>query len=154
MGINVNDPDVQVTRDQADKVRQVRHPDKPYTSADLDPGMNALTSRELADTYLRDEAAQVFELGATTSLSFADTPSATLVDADSEIRFNEQKSLAGQSIISYVQTKFGIPVWRSGITVRVREEPELEVSGADSNFDYDVDVSKPRRTNYVIRHTQ
>ena len=26
--------------------------------------------------------------------------------------------------------------------MRVREEPELEVSGADSNFDYDVDVSR------------
>lgn len=142
MAINVNDPDVQVTRDQADKVRQVRHPDKPYTNPNL-LGMTGPTPRELADTYLREEAAQVFEIGADTSLSFTAQPTDKLVDAERELRFSEQKSIPGQSIVSYVQTQFGIPVWRSGVTVRVREEPELEVSGADSNFDYDVDVSRP-----------
>jgi len=105
--------------------------------------MTGPTPRELADTYLREEAAKVFEIGDDTSLSFSLPPSDKLVDAERELRFSEQKSSPGQSIISYAQTQFGIPVWRSGVTVRVREEPELEVSGADSNFDYDVDVSRP-----------
>lgn len=132
-------PDVEIGRDEHGVVRQLRHPRHPFSAMRF---ATAPTPRELADQYL-EEVAEIMGLHTSTLANLAGAPEAAPAPSDSELRFKEEKSLPGQSIVSYAQTHAGIPIWSSGITVRMRNQPTLEVTGSQNEFQYDVSVELP-----------
>jgi len=136
--------DVHVGRDQLGKVRQLRHTQKPYTAdqAGLTATKAPMTPRALADQYLRD-VASLYELAPTATVNFAAALAQSPTNDASQLRFKEEKSVQNSTIISYVQTLYGLPVWDAGVTVRMNNQPLQVTSSHSAAHSGLVDVAKP-----------
>lgn len=134
-------PNVKVRRDDKGRARQLSHPQQPFTR--VAAGFEAAPSpRALAEQYLR-EIAPVLELPDEALANFAAELERTAPQSGgSELRFREEKTAADMAAVTFAQTRFGIPVWNAGVTVRVRTAPNA-VLGAQNEFHYDLDVDRP-----------
>ncbi len=135
-------------QDTNGNIFQVNHLEEPFRpqaghsaalAAEAAPGMasGAVTPRDLADEYLQ-EAIPHFNLSPTL-LAAADVG---MGDPDEQIQFHEEKSIRGNSTVSYIQTVAGIPVWESGFVVQVEEDP-MQVIGAQSTIQQSLQVDMP-----------
>jgi hypothetical protein len=137
-------PNVQVRRDRDGHIRQLSHPAQPYRpdapSIAAFGGADAMTPRVLAEQYLKD-VSDVLGLTASTdnfAAGFAASPST----AGEDLRFKEEKAVAGATTVSYNQTRFGLPIWDAGVTVRINTRP-MQVTGSHNAVHYNVDVERP-----------
>jgi hypothetical protein len=127
-------PGMEVIRDEKGNVRQLLHAIKSFR-----PSSKAISpsARDIADEYIR-QVNHLLGLPLTKSSHFAAPIQREQPGPDEDdVRFQEEKSVAGTATVSYAQTKFGIPVWNAGITVRLRTQP-MEVTGAQNEFHYDI----------------
>ena len=122
-------PDVQVRRDRSGIVRQLRHLNQPYTSEDA--GFAPVTPRELAEQYVHE----VLPLFAPEQDGFADAVAP-------QLDFEEEKTVPDSHVVTFRQTRYGIPVMEAGLTVRMTEEP-LQVVGSQSSLKPEVAVEEP-----------
>ena len=138
-------PNVDLKRDDKGVVRRLRHPGEAYTReaaglADAVPG--ASDPRSMAESYLRD-IRLIVDLPDSMLANFdgaIETDSTT--DADTQLRLLEEKRLVDTAAVTYAQTQMGIPVWNSGVTVRVQLDP-MRVTGMLNAMQYDVEVESP-----------
>lgn len=137
------DQNTHVRRDESGRVRHIRHPQQPYTASEAESFLHETpaTPIMLANAYLR-EAADVFGLESDTLEAISLTAEDEPVDAGVQVRQSESKTTQNTTTVAYEQAVFGLPVWRSGITVRVQNDP-MRVTSSDNTLDYDIDVDRP-----------
>lgn len=138
-------PNVHVRRDETGTVRQLSHPQQSYQpdatllTASVGGASHPLTPRTLAENYLR-EVAPIYQFAPTAVSNFAAAASPTPTPAPSELRFKEEKSVAGAVTVSYDQTHFGLPIWNAGVTVRINAAP-MQVTGSQNATHYQIQVT-------------
>ena len=140
--------DVHIKRDRDGVVCKIHHPRQAYAAEDVaalgvaDTAGREMTPRALADEYLR-EILPVYELdqGMADSLAAA-AVEGEVTDERSRIRFVEEKVLRNQALVSYTQTAIGLPVWQSGLTVKMAGHPYRVVS-SQSTVQPEIEVNPP-----------
>ena len=138
-------PNVDVRRDRDGRVRQLSHPAQPYHPSPFERAAaglsDTLTPRGLAEQYIR-EVSGILELPPSATENFAADVTASPSAAPEDLRFKEEKSVAGAATVSYNQTVFGLPIWDAGVSVRVNTSP-MQVTGSHNAVHYDVEVERP-----------
>ena len=138
-------PNVEVRRDRDGRVRQLSHPAQPYHPSPFERAAaglsDTLTPRALAEQYIR-EVSGILELPPSATENFAADVTASPSAAPEDLRFKEEKSVAGAATVSYNQTVFGLPIWDAGVSVRVNTSP-MQVTGSHNAVHYDVEVERP-----------
>ena len=118
----------QVTSDDDDKVRHIRHNQEFWESDENIP-------RSSAEGYLQ-EVAGTFGIpqeqlqGLNKRVSFYDPQ-----EQGVEYQLDEEKHLFDSTTIGYYQTYLNTPVWRKGLTVRVKQNPNLVVGSTNNSED-------------------
>lgn len=126
------------THDEKGNVCQLNHVDEPYRPSSAAatvaaPGAFAVavvSARAIADAYLR-EAMPHFGLNAEMLADANQGLGAVSASVGEQIVFDSEKSVMGNSRVTYNQAIQGIPVWESGIVVQVEEAP-MQVIGSQS----------------------
>ena len=115
-----------VTRDDHNKVRHIRHSQEFWESEEDIP-------RVSAERYLKEFAAiyrippeQLQNLHA--KVSFYDPR-----EQDVEYRLAEEKHLFDSTTVGYYQTYLNTPVWRKGLTVKVKQNPNRVIASTSSS---------------------
>lgn len=131
---------VNVERDEKGVVRQLEHVQEPFVpqpSAGLGDEAE-LTPRAVAEDYLR-QVAPIYGINAGALAGgvegFADD--AGPQGAGAEIEFAEEKPMMGTTMLSYVQTFQGVPVWEAGVNVTVQAAP-ARVTSSQSSVQLDI----------------
>jgi hypothetical protein len=121
--------------DERDRVRAINHNQAPFRS-------NADTPRELAEAYLR-EAAEIYEIDTTLMGALDARLSGDLnLDERASFRLEQEKQTAGNTVVSYTQTYFSLPVRQAGIDVVMQNEP-MRVLNSSASFYHDIEVERP-----------
>ncbi len=107
----------------------------------------AMTVRMLADQYLSN-ALPHFGMRARIAGVVAATDEAT--PQANELIFDEEKSVMGNSTVTYSHKIHGIPVWESGVVVQVEESP-MQVIGSQSTFHHGIEVEPPKEVDSFRR---
>jgi zinc metalloprotease ZmpB len=130
-------PNVHVERDAQGVIRHLRHLQEPYTAA----GLTAPTPQAIAAEYVRD-AASIYGLDTGLLTDLTRPAGQELTDEGTLLRFAEEKSFMGTTVVSYVQTHYGLPIWEAGVSATLQEQP-LRVTSSQSSIHFDVQVQKP-----------
>ncbi len=146
-------------RDEKEQICQFNHIDEPYRlSAEaaravrLDGGIEAraqrITVRLIADAYLHDAiphygldcnlASESYNSVRAASSASDSTES----HKDGTLEFESEKSVMGNSRVSYNQTFHGVPVWESGVVVQV-EDALMQVIGSQSSVHRSIEITPP-----------
>jgi len=141
MSFDVNSPNILSGRNPDGKLIQVVHKYEGYVP---EPQVQEETPRSLAECYLED-VTDAFDLS-TISQNLNASPTVDLTRDYVELRFGGEIQKSLQSSIFFVETFFGIEVWRKGITVNVETEA-LAVRSAVSTFSYaNIEITKPNES--------
>ena len=143
----------QLSRDPDGKVRQIRHAQSPFTGSGSVTGTRGVTGtssamaapspRQLADLYVREQVADLLDLNQGMLENFSAPLERTASGSSKqELRFKEEKTVSGSTTVSYAQTVYSLPIWQSGLTVRMRSDP-LAVIGAQNELHYGIEVEQP-----------
>lgn len=118
----------QVTRDDRRKVLHIR-------LSPVDRYGEEAIPRVAANAYLR-EVADVLDLS-TDQLERLDTrvDAYTPAELGVEYRLDEEKQLFDSTTVGYAQTYLNLPVWRRGISVKVKHAPNRVVSVTNNSED-------------------
>ena len=125
----------QVATDDEGRVRHVLHIDEPWRSS-------AATPREAAVEYLREQAGML-ETGGV-SLEGMDeraTHDEPRVEG-SAYRLVDEKRQFDSTTVAFAQTHLGVPVWRTGVTVTVKDDPTRVVESTSTTLP-EVDAELP-----------
>ena len=124
-----------VSVDERELVRHIRHSDEYWASEHTSPLATASAYLDaMADTLGIDKA----ELGGLDKrVSFLDP-----LDQGTEYQLSEEKPLFESTLISYAQTHLNVPVWRRGLTVRVKLNP-TRVVGMTNNSEGELRAKLP-----------
>ena len=124
-----------VSVDERELVRHIRHSDEYWASEHTSPLATASAYLDaMADTLGIDKA----ELGSLDKrVSFLDP-----LDQGTEYQLSEEKPLFESTLIGYVQTHLNVPVWRRGLTVRVKLNP-TRVVGMTNNSEGELRAKLP-----------
>ncbi|HEV2175767.1 MAG TPA: hypothetical protein VGW33_00965 [Terriglobia bacterium] len=131
-------PAVQIERDADGNVRSLNHGGQPYG-----PLSNILNARKLAESYLNDVAG-IYGIDPAWLGALDKSPSGTVENAGTELRFAQQDAVTGTATASFQQTHFGLPVWQAGFTVGLLAEP-LRATSSLSTLHAKIDAVKPGR---------
>jgi zinc metalloprotease ZmpB len=126
-------PNVQVETDASGVVRHLQHPQEPYLA-----GPDVGSEAELATIYLRD-VAEVYGIDRAMLTSLGEEPPE---GPGPYLELAEQKPMMGTTIVSFVETYNGLPVWEAGFTVSIQANP-LRVTGSWSTVHLEVDLDEP-----------
>ncbi len=137
---------VNVRKDAEGRICQLQHLEQPFTGTNTGgpetlAGGEPKTARKLAEEYLKAVVTH-YQLPEVMMESLTSSPAKDLTDDTEQIRFAEEKSVMGNTTMDYAQTCFGIPVWGSGIAVRLEDLP-LQVVGSRSTVRQNLSVKKP-----------
>lgn len=125
----------QVATDDEGRVRHVLHIDEPWRSS-------AATPREAAVEYLREQAGMLETAGV--SLEGMDeraTHDEPRVEG-SAYRLVDEKRQFDSTTVAFAQTHLGVPVWRTGVTVTVKDDPTRVVESTSTTLP-EVDAELP-----------
>jgi hypothetical protein len=137
-------PNVRVKRDVDGVARHLNHLQAPYLATDT----VALTPLALAQAYVRD-VADIYGINPELLATLGERITREVKEEGSRLRFLEQKTIAGTTVVGYQQTHLGLPVWEASLTVRMRTQP-LGVTSSENTIHFDVKVSRPsRRAKYL-----
>jgi hypothetical protein len=118
-------PNVHVERDLDGVVRHLRHLQEPYTPAAAGFAETAMPSpQSLTSQYIRD-AAQIYQIDAAQLMNLGKRPSEKLTDDGTQLRLAGQKSIMETTMVSYVQTHFGLPIWQAGVSVTLHDNDPI-----------------------------
>lgn len=140
--------DMAVTRDAEGRVTQVSHPTKPYYGPDsvdaLSGDREALEPHALAKAYLREVLPSfgVDESMADDATTAMELDASVQGEDGQHLNMAEEKISSNKVTISYSQTMMGLPVWQSGVSVRLRGTP-MAVVGASSTIQQDMGEIAP-----------
>lgn len=131
-----SEKEVPALADQAGVVRQLQHLQQPFTADQAALVQDVASPRALADAYVR-KVAPLFRLGneAVETLARAPERAELAADQGTQLKFVREKQLGGATVVSYVQTYRGIPVWQGGVAVTVLDRPLRVTSATNSTFD-------------------
>jgi hypothetical protein len=132
----------EVERDSEGVVRQLRHPHVPYQVA------GETSARSLAERYLAEVAPHLHVQPAALA-ELKREADATLGPSGTELRFSEERKVAGATIVSFVETHFGLPIWQASVAVTVFEAP-TRVVAVSSTYHTDVDVHRPSAKAHAL----
>jgi zinc metalloprotease ZmpB len=124
-----------VSVDDANKVRQIRHSQEYWESEDNIPSISA-------ETYL-NEWAETLQIpnehlqNLTKNVSFYDPR-----EQGVEYHLDEEKHMFDSTTIGYYQTYLNTPVWRKGISITIKQNPNRIVASTN-NSEYDLKGSLP-----------
>ncbi len=130
---------VSVVRDTAGVVRSLEHLQQPYTPP---VGLAAPNAQNLAGQYLQDVAA-IYSIPQSMIQNLGAPLSPTPTQDPVSLRFAEEKSLTQTTLISFVQTVLGLPIWEAGFSVSLLPSPLRTVSSV-SSVHLDVQITPPR----------
>jgi hypothetical protein len=124
-----------LVRDEKERVRAINHNQAPVTLA-------AATPRELAQAYLR-EVADVYDIN-TDQMGTLDLELRGDLDLDetASFRLEQEKQAADNTVVSYTQTYFSLPVRQAGIDVVMQNNP-LRVLSSSASFYHAIEVKRP-----------
>ena len=135
-----DEPDVQVSKDDAGEVRAVRHVGDPFTATRA--GVAAPTPGELADAYLH-EALPLYGLQPEETSDLRGlVRSEAVAEEGPRLKLDQEKSMLDSTVVSYQQTYLGLPVWQAAFEVRVIGDPP-RVSSSSSTLHRDIDAAPP-----------
>ena len=138
--------------------RHLRHIQEPYVGNGA-----AVDSNDLARQYVGD-VQKIYEIDPihNFTLNLAQVASDVITPDGNEIRrFKPTKSLLGTDTVSFVQTRFGLPIWEAGLAVTVQRDP-LRVTSSLSTVHLAVEITKPvdnagympdKLTDQLFKHT-
>lgn len=117
-----------VSVDAANKVRHLRHSQEYWPSEDNMPRISAQAYlHQWADT-LKIPKAQLANLSK--KVSFLDPR-----EQDVEYHLSEEKHLFDSTTVGYCQTYLNTPVWRKGLSVKVKQNPNRVVGSTNNSED-------------------
>ena len=130
-------PEVEVYRDAAGQVIQLRHMRRGYSSQEA--GITNPTPADIAEQYVRDVAG-IYGIGTdeTTSLRPA-MPSGPVSETVKLRRSDEKNFIDTTTVVTFQQTSCGLPVWNSNLSVVVAGESPAVVSSS-STLHHDIDL--------------
>jgi hypothetical protein len=132
----------EVNRDDHGRVRSVRHTMPSVAMSAAFGATRPPTARQLADEYVR-QASGMFQFSTNMVSNLTEPVPVEPSAADGpQLRFQKEKKGADVVTVSYLHTQKGIPVWNSGMSVRVRVEP-MEVIGVQNEVDYEAQEIAP-----------
>src|SRR6267378_1928322 len=99
-------PAVEIERGPGGEVRGLYHSGQPYG-----PIENVLNAKSLAEAYLR-AVAPIYGIDPAWLNELDKTPSDSVEDVTTELRFTHQDAIAGTATVSFQQTYFGLPIWQ------------------------------------------
>ena len=135
-----DEPDVQVSKDDAGEVRAVRHVGDPFTATRA--GVAAPTPGELADAYLH-EALPLYGLQPEETSDLRGlVQSDAVAEEGPRLKLDQEKSMLDSTVVSYQQTYLGLPVWQAAFEVRIIGDPP-RVSSSSSTLHRDIDAAPP-----------
>jgi hypothetical protein len=132
-------PNVEERRDDAGRLRALRHPQEPY--APEQAGLTDPSPQELADQYVR-EVAPLYGIDEGQLEGLSQEALGAPAPEGTQLRRPELKTAQNITVASYPQTHLGLPVWQSALEVRMYGEPLRVVSSA-STLDPGVQVEPP-----------
>lgn len=135
-------PNVHVERDKDGVGRHLRHLQEPYTPTAAGITVApAPTPQSLASQYVSD-VAPIYKIDAVQLTDLNKRPSKKMTDEGTQLRFVEQKSIMETTVLSYVQTHYGLPIWEAGVSVTLHDN-DLRVTSSQSTVHFDIEVEKP-----------
>lgn len=123
--INDETTAAQISVDENEKVHQVNYLEKPWESSQDTPLMAAveyLSQMSNVISVSNEELANPLQ-----KVSFVDPK-----EQGVEYRFGEEKRLFDSSTIIFNQTYLNVPVWRAGITLTIKHNPNRVVTVSDT----------------------
>jgi zinc metalloprotease ZmpB len=135
----------QVRRDETGVARSIRVP----PTAPPDPSFaaeTAMTPRQLADRFLQ-RAGDLFQLDDDNLAALSGLESTVPADK-MQLRFKEEKQVPGAATVAYDQTVRGLPVWGSGVTVKVGTDG-MRVLSSQNQLAYDVEIEGLPETGFL-----
>jgi hypothetical protein len=124
-----------VATDDAGRVRHVLHIDEQWRSS-------AATPRDAAVEYLREQSGMLetggISLEGIEEQATYDEPR----DEGAAYRILDEKRQFDSTTVAFAQTHLGVPVWRAGVTVTVKDDPTRVVESTSTTLP-DVDAQLP-----------
>ena len=125
----------QVAMDDEGRVRHILHIDEPWRSS-------AETPREAAVEYLREQSGTLetggISLEGMEERATYDEPR----EEGSAYRLVDEKRQFDSTTVAFAQTHLGVPVWRTGVTVTVKDNPTRVVESTSTTLP-EVDAELP-----------
>ena len=129
---------VHINRDDTGVVRDLIHSDEPFVTT-------APTPQLAAAEYLK-QYGNLLGVAADETEAMGLARSATPVDAGDELRFASEKSTFDTTTVMYQQTRFGLPVWHSGVAIHMKAKPYRVLSSQSTRHaDLDAELPAPAR---------
>jgi hypothetical protein len=123
-------------RDTNGVVRELLHFDRPVQA-------RAQSPRQAAEEYLENYS-RVYEISADQLKNLSLHAGETITNAGIEYRFLEEKTNFDLATVAFQQTYFGLPVWNSGLSVHVKQNPSRVMSSVFT-ADPKIEVKRPSR---------
>ncbi len=145
--------------DEKGNVTQLNHVESPFrlksdaTHFHERAGNAVVSARVIADAYL-SEALPAFGLNQEMLVATGTDGRARSRNTQSgeQLIFESEKSVMGNSRVTYSQNLDGIPVWESGVVVQVEENP-MQVVGSQSTVKKNLKrKSESNKTNFTETH--
>jgi hypothetical protein len=126
----IYDPNLKahITKDASNKVRHIRHSQEYFSSEEKSPRLSAAEYLlRVADTFQipKEELKHLSK-----KASFFDPRKQGI-----EYQLDEEKHLFDSTTIAYYQTYLNVPVWRKGLSVRVKQNPYRVVGSTNNSED-------------------
>ena len=117
-----------ITTDASKKVRHIHHSQENFFSNENSPRLSAAEYLlQVADTFqIPKEQLQNLHK----KISFLDPR-----DQGVEYQLNEEKHLFDSTTIGYYQTYLNVPVWRRGVSVKIKQNPYRVVGSTNNSED-------------------
>ena len=112
-------------KDEQNVVRILNHNQAPVRK-------NTHNSLQLAKEYLYDVAGE-YHINKNLLKQLESKVSDTLANEGESYKMQGVKKMFDTTVVDYAQTYFGLPVWRSGLTVVIQDEPLQVVSSSNSS---------------------
>lgn len=126
-------------REPGGTVKHVRYLDALWNAEKLhvaDPN-----PRRLAEAYLRQNSGALSLPEAWLTLD--DFVPAGLSDAPTKLQFIEAKSLGDAVVVSYIQTRLGLPIWQSAISVTIVNTHKPYIVSVTSSVSRNLNLQRP-----------
>ncbi|HEY4323532.1 MAG TPA: hypothetical protein VGN20_06085 [Mucilaginibacter sp.] len=131
---SLNELNASALRDDRQRIRLINHNHEPLA-------LEAATPQQLAQAYIK-HVANIYEINAAMLSNLPLQLESEMTDETASFRFLEEKAMPGSTVISFVQTYFGLPVRYAGIDIVMLSKP-LRVLSSSTTFYYDIKVKQP-----------
>lgn len=115
-------------RHQDGVARTIRHHQKPYS---IDETKTAHSHKSVSKSYL-EYVRNEFGVSKSFLENANQTFKSELKLEESKLKFHKSKKILNTRVMSYQQTYLGLPVWRSGISVRMYDDLRTVVSSSST----------------------